>query len=113
MGLLSASKSSRAKSGGSAIFIAVILVIFVAVAAVLFYVNEREQPTITPAPMPPLIGTLTDLYFEAADQRSGLRHVQVTVVQDNRSVSVVDKIFPRRSWISQAGPPGNGFYRQS
>lgn len=104
MGLLSAHKSSRAKSGGSAIFIAIILIIFVIAAVLLFYVNEREQPTITPTPLAPVIGPLTNLYFEAADQKSGLRHVQVTVVQANKSVMVVDKIYPRRSWLGQAGP---------
>ncbi len=104
MGLLSASKSSRAKSGGSAIFIAVLLIIFMIAAALLFYVNEREQPTIVPTPLPPLLGSLTDIHFEAADQKSGLRHVQVTIVQNNKSVSLIDKIFPRRSWIGQSGP---------
>ncbi len=104
MGLLAASKSSRAKSGGSAIFIAILSFIFISAAALLFYVNEREQPTITTTPLPALIGPLADLYFEAADQKSGLRHVQITVVQANKSVPVVDKIFPRRSWIGQAGP---------
>ncbi|MBU0682617.1 MAG: M23 family metallopeptidase [Proteobacteria bacterium] len=104
MGLLSASKSSRAKSGGSAIFIAVILFIFVIAAALLFYVNEREQPTINLSPLPPLLSALKELQFEAADQKSGLRHVQVSVVQNNKSSVVVDKIFPRRGWIGQAGP---------
>lgn len=104
MGLLSAGKSSRAKSSGAAIFIAIIAVVFVVVAALLFYINEREQPTITPTPLRPLLGALTDLQFEAADQKSGLRHVQVSVVQNNRAAVVVDKIFPRRGWIGQAGP---------
>lgn len=104
MGLLSASKSSRAKSNGSAVFMALAIFMFLAMVALLFYVNEREQPTITPTPIPPLIGALTDLHFEAADQKSGLRHVQVTVAQGNNILPVVDKIFPRRSWISQAGP---------
>ncbi|MEN8256888.1 MAG: M23 family metallopeptidase [Thermodesulfobacteriota bacterium] len=104
MGLLSASKSSRAKSGGSAFFIAIFLFILVVSAALLFYVNEREQPTITPSPLPQLIGALTDFHFEAADKKSGLRHVQVSVIQGDKSVSVVDKIFPRRGWIGQAGP---------
>ncbi len=104
MGLLSASKSSRAKNTGSAIFMTVVILVFLIAVALLFYVNEREQPTLTPTPLPQLIGGLTDLHFEAADQKSGLRHVQVTVVQGNNIVSVVDKIFPRRSWIGQAGP---------
>lgn len=104
MGLLSASKSSRAKSGGSAIFIAIVLFVFFAAAAVLFYVNEREQPTITTTPLPSLIGSLSELHFVAMDKKSGLQHVQVVIVQGNKSIPVVDKIYPRRAWIGQAGP---------
>ncbi len=104
MGLLSANKSSRAKSSGSAIFIAIVVLIFLGAAALLFYVNEREQPTITPTPLPPLIGALTDFHFQAVDQKSGLRHVQVSIVQNNKVVQLVDKVFPRRSWVGQAGP---------
>lgn len=104
MGLLSANKSSRAKSSGSAIFIALLVFICIIVAALLFYVNEREQPVITPAPLPALIGARTDLNFEVTDQKSGLRHVQVAVIQNNQTTTVVDKIFPRRGWIGQAGP---------
>ncbi len=104
MGLLSASKSSRAKSNGTAIFMVCVGLVFLSAAALLFYVNEREQPTISPTPLPPLIGALTDIHFKAADQKSGLRHVQVAVVQDNKTVQVMEKIFPRRSWITQAGP---------
>ncbi len=104
MGLLSASKSSRAKSGGSAIFIAIFLFIVVVTVALLVYVNEREQPTITPTPLPQLIGPRTDLQFEITDKKSGLRHVQITVIQGGKTVSAVDKIFPRRGWIGQAGP---------
>lgn len=104
MGLLSAGKSSRIKSSGSAIFVVILLVICVIVAALLFYVNEREEPVISAEPLPPLIGTRTDLNFKIADLKSGLRHVQVLVRQGGKSIEIVDKIFPRRSWIGQAGP---------
>lgn len=99
------SKSSRAKSGGSALLLGLVICIVGAFIALLVYVNEREQPQIADLVIPELCNNATAIDFEVTDQRSGLREVQVSIRQGEKEIVLYDKSFPRQRWLGQAGLP--------
>ena len=103
MGLMS--KSSRAKSSGSAFFLIFFIVVLVAAVGLLVYVNERESPQIDTPVLPELCGVETAFEFRVTDQRSGLRSVQVAIRQEGKETVLYDKSFPRKTWVGMAGLP--------
>ena len=103
MGSLS-SRGSRSRGNGTAILIGLLVLCILAGGGLLVYLAEREPPAITPPTLAELLGTTTSFDLTVTDNRSGLQKVQVTLVQNNRSQVLLEKQFPRKTWIGQIGP---------
>ncbi len=94
-------KSSSAKRFLLTIFLT-LLVVGGAGAFYLFF--ENEKPSASFANLGEYIGLNSTLEFTAADQKSGIRNIRVTAVQDGVSKEIFFKEFPRTGYQSPVGP---------
>jgi murein DD-endopeptidase MepM/ murein hydrolase activator NlpD len=76
----------------------------VGAGAALFMLMEFERPTVTVEKEIKFVGGAMDLPLQAADKKSGLRKIAVTVFQNGAAYPLFSREFPRQSWLKQAGP---------
>lgn len=77
-------------------------VIALAVAGVLLF--EFEKPTLVLDREIRFLGGKVDLPLRAADGKSGLRSLVITLSQAEKTAMLLEKTFPRQAWFSMAGP---------
>ena len=77
-------------------------VIALAVAGVLLF--EFEKPTLVLGKEIRFLGGKVDLPLRAADGKSGLRSLVITLSQAEKTAMLLEKTFPRQAWFSMAGP---------
>ena len=75
-----------------------------ALGAAAWLLFEFERPTVALDRELRFLGGRVELPLHAADKKSGLRALEITLVQGERSVTLLDRTFPRQSWFGAAGP---------
>jgi murein DD-endopeptidase MepM/ murein hydrolase activator NlpD len=99
------SSSSRRRGGlGRKILLLLLTVIIAGGAAAGYILFETEKPQVTIDSNIKYLGGPVKIPFVAADQRSGIQQVVVTLEQDGAMYQLFNKSFPRQSWLSKAGP---------
>lgn len=98
---------SSSRQGGA--FLKNILLCLAAIAAVaslvaLFVLFEFEKPTLVLEKEIKFLGGKVELPLQAADTRSGLRNITITLSQGDKKALLLEKSFPRQSWFKAAGP---------
>lgn len=99
------SPSSRGKDlGRTAFFFALA---FLAAAAVTagFLFFEMEQPAVFIDKEIKFVGGAMELPIRASDQKSGLRQISITLVQNGAALPLFDRQFPRQSWFPRTAGP--------
>lgn len=96
----------RKSSGkiGRNILLTFLVVIVAGMGTAAFILFETEKPQINLNQELSYINQKQSLAFTANDNKSGLRTIKVTVVQDNKENVLLEKDFERQSWFGQAGP---------
>jgi len=84
------------------LFLLLLLVATVAFGAVVLF--ESEKPLVTLKTDVHYIGSTADIPFSAADKKSGLRSVVVTLEQDGDSHELFRQVYARQKWMYGAGP---------
>ena len=83
----------------------VIILLLAAVAGVGAYILfEMEKPVVTLQKDIKYLGKQTEIPFSVTDQKSGLRSVIVTVVQNDQEQELFVQNFDRQGWLRDAGP---------
>jgi murein DD-endopeptidase MepM/ murein hydrolase activator NlpD len=70
------------------------VVIGVPLAAILFFRLEGEAPQVTLSPEPRALGVDQELKLQVTDRRSGLRHLQVSLLTGDRQVELARESWP-------------------
>lgn len=98
--------SSKAGKGGFfKKFFLTLFLLFISAAGILGYILfETEKPSLTLKKEIKYLGTNVDLPFEAADDKSGLRSIEITLEQNGNSTQLFNRSFQRKSWLKEAGP---------
>ncbi len=99
-------RSPRGRKGGAGrtilfILLAVVIVVIGAGAVILF---ETEKPYVALEKETRYLGSNVTLPLLASDQRSGISEVSITLVQNGREHVIFSRTFPRRAWLTTAGP---------
>ncbi len=87
----------------SRIVFTLLLVIVVAAAGVLVRLNEREPPRIELGTPIEFLAISQTIPFTVRDDKSGVRSVTVTVEQDGRRYTILDRSWPRQGYFSHGG----------
>ena len=97
--------SSRRGSGlGLKILLTMILLILAGGAVVGFILFETEKPEVTLARELQYLGGPVELPIVAADRKSGIQQVVITLEQNDSVFQLLNKVFPRQAWFSKLGP---------
>lgn len=91
------------KNKVSTIFLVLLFGFLAAGGYVLFLLNEREMPTVTVNGDVDYIGQTGQVAFTVVDRESGVRAVQVTLKQGDKSVELLHESFARQGYFSHAG----------
>jgi len=96
-------KSSRRKSRSSFPFFLIIFLLLAGAGGYAFVTwFEGEKPNITANDISPYLGKMTSLSFTIGDKKSGLRSIQMALIQNGNEKVIFSKEFPR------AGKNGTG-----
>lgn len=99
-------RGSSRRGGG--IFKAALLLLVAAIAIALavagFLLFELEKPTLVLERELRFLGGKVELPLRAADGKSGLRSLVLTLTQGDTTHTLLEKTFPRQAWFGQAGP---------
>ncbi len=87
----------------SRILFSFLLLCVAAAAVVLALLNEREAPRIELVSPIEFLAIEQTIPFVVRDDKSGIRAVSVTVEQDGRRYTILDRSWPRRGWFSHGG----------
>ena len=98
------SSRSRNKNMGRNILIFLLLLILLAGAAAGFILFETEILQLTRNTQLHFLGSPQEVQLQAADRRSGLQQIIIALRQDENEFQLFQKKFPRRAWLSKAGP---------
>ena len=71
-------------------------------AGVLLF--EFEKPTLVLDKEIKYLGGKVELPLRAADKKSGIRSLTITLTQGDTSIVLLEKSFPRQAWFKLAGP---------
>ena len=97
--------TSRRRGGFfKTLLLALLAMAVVALGAAAWLLFEFEKPTVALDRELRFLGGRVELPLHAADKKSGLRALEITLVQGERSVTLLDRTFPRQSWFGAAGP---------
>jgi murein DD-endopeptidase MepM/ murein hydrolase activator NlpD len=88
----------------NSLLLAFILVLVAVVGIAAFFLFEMEDPAITLPHEISYLGKQTEIPFRVTDQKSGLRSVAVTVVQNGEEQELLVQSFARQGWFRGAGP---------
>uniref|UniRef100_UPI00405632D8 M23 family metallopeptidase n=1 Tax=Candidatus Electronema sp. TaxID=2698783 RepID=UPI00405632D8 len=97
-------RSAKAKELIRLALIVLSMLAAIGAGAALFVLMEFETPTIAVEKEIRFIGGAADLPVRAADSKSGVRRIAVTVFQNGTAYPLFSREFPRQSWLKQAGP---------
>ena len=98
------SSSRRGRGLGSKILFTLLLLIVAAGAVAGFILFENEPPQVTVAKEINFLGGPVEIPFQATDRKSGIKQVVITIEQDGGIFQLFNKSFPRKAWLSKAGP---------
>jgi murein DD-endopeptidase MepM/ murein hydrolase activator NlpD len=73
-------------------------------AAFFWLMGDIEKPQVTIAADSVQIGLDKQVSFEIKDAKSGLRSIEVALVQENKKVLLFGKTYPRKGYLAGAGP---------
>lgn len=80
-------------------FLIAILVLVIGAAGFFgFFLLESTPPEISVADLPSFLGRETSILVRAADQRSGLREISVSIIQGDKTFPVGSLTFEKGSW---------------
>ncbi|PIE56985.1 MAG: peptidase M23 [Desulfobulbus propionicus] len=96
--------SSRKSNLGKNFLLTLMALTITAVAVLVYILFETEHPEVSLQTTPRVIGAKLALPLKAADHRSGLRYLRVFLKQDDKEAILLDRMFPRQSWLKKAGP---------
>ncbi|MBM9614199.1 peptidoglycan DD-metalloendopeptidase family protein [Desulfobulbus rhabdoformis] len=97
--------SSRKRGGFFKMFFAALLTAaLLAGGFAAFLLFEFEQPTLTLDKEVKYLGTTMQLPLQAADSKSGIQELNVSLQQGESTVTVLERHFPRKAWFKPAGP---------
>ncbi len=85
---------------GVLLLLALLVVLFVA----LGFFRAGGEPAISITPAMPVIGKRTPVKIDVAEPRRGLTHVQVELVQGDKTETLTIKTYSVHSWFSLRGP---------
>lgn len=97
-------RSASARGIGRSVMILLLLLAVAGTIAAGFILFEFERPVVSVDREIKFIGGAVELPFHAADQKSGISEISITLRQDGAEHPLFDRQFPRQSWFSQAGP---------
>ena len=80
-----------------------ILVVLVFLGWFLTTIFESEVPSITVKPLPEFLSNKQEFTLSARDLKRGLQHLQVTVRQGGREITVLEEKFPFEGLFNAAG----------
>jgi len=80
------------------------MLVVIGAGAAVFILMEFEKPTVSVEKEIKFVGGAMDLPVQAADKKSGIRQIAVTVFQNGTVYPLFSREFPRQSWLKQAGP---------
>ena len=99
---------SSSRKGGKflkTLFLVLTSLAAIAVAGAGFILFEFEKPTLVLDREIRFLGGKVDLPLRAADGKSGLRSLVITLAQGDKTSILLEKNFPRQAWFGKAGPP--------
>lgn len=97
-------RSAKAKELIRLVLIVLSMLAVIGVGAALFVLMEFEKPTVAVEKEIKFVGGTINLPVLAADRKSGIRQIAVTVFQNGAAYPLFNREFPRQSWLKQAGP---------
>ncbi|MFO7761510.1 MAG: M23 family metallopeptidase [Desulfobia sp.] len=81
----------------------IVFMVLIAVIVVFLFYFEREKPEVVIKGEPGLVSLEQDYTLSLADHKSGLRHAEVKVVQNDLEKLIKEKNFQRQSSLPSAG----------
>ncbi len=97
-------RSANAKGLGRLAILTLLLLLTTGIVVAGLILFEFEQPVVSVDKEIKFIGGAIELPFHAADQKSGISEIAITLLQNGTSYPLFDRQFPRQAWFSQAGP---------
>jgi murein DD-endopeptidase MepM/ murein hydrolase activator NlpD len=96
-------RSASARGIGRSVMILLLLLAVAGTLAAGFILFEFERPSLVVDRKIKFIGGAVELPFHAADRKSGISEISITLRQNGTVYPLFDRQFPRQSWFSQAG----------
>ena len=97
-------RSANAKGIGRSVMLLALLLAVAGIVAAGFILFEFERPSVAVDRDIKFIGGSVELPFHAADRKSGISEISITLRQNSTVYPLFERQFPRQSWFSQAGP---------
>lgn len=99
-------RGSSRKTGGffKMFFAAIATAALLAGGVVAFLLFEFENPTLVLEKQIKYLGGTIDLPLHAADKKSGISSLTITLTQGETSAVLMERHFPRTAWFKPAGP---------
>jgi murein DD-endopeptidase MepM/ murein hydrolase activator NlpD len=97
-------RSSNARELGRLALIALSMLAAVGIGAAFFMLLEFEHPIVSVGKEIKFVGGAMELPVQAADKKSGIRQITVSLLQNGTVYPLFDRQYPRQSWFAQAGP---------
>ena len=81
-----------------------VVLLALALAAFFWLVGEMEKPQVVLAGDSSHLGLTRQISLVASDAKSGLRSIEVTLVQEGKKAQLLERTYPRAGYLSGAGP---------
>ena len=96
----------RSSGGGflRAVFFLILSLAGMAALATAYFVFEFERPSLSLGKEVQTLGASVDIPLTAQDKKSGLRLINISLIQGEKSEVLFEKQFPRQGWFNNAGP---------
>jgi hypothetical protein len=95
----------RTKKGMSAVFLIIPLVILLAAAVIVGVIlHEGEAPQVELANEPDYLGSRETIALVTSDRKSGIRSLEVVLVQGGKEAKLLEKKVDRQGFFSKSGP---------
>jgi hypothetical protein len=98
------SAAKRGRNGMPLAFLLVPLLILVAVAAIGVRLHEGEMPQVLLAEELEFLGGRKTIALTASDAKSGLRTLQVALIQGGKKADLFNQEVARQGWFANGGP---------
>ena len=97
-------KMEKSNNNIPLLFFGMMLVFFVFAALLMMTIFEREKPQIIMKSDIARFGLSKVVTVDFLDKKSGIRSIEVVLLQDNKRAPVFQKQFPRQGYFSGVGP---------